>query len=105
MIADLSIIKLSAAMTRHASEVHQATAQNIARIDVPGAQSRTVAPFLDALDRIAKGETIAVEEGGGRIVLDREMTSMATNAGRQEAATLVWSKSLDLMRLAGAAPR
>ena len=105
MIPTLSILETTSAMARHAGHVHAVTAHNVARADVPGAYADEAASFVDALQRFSDGEAAATRRTRAPLVLDDQMTVMARNAGRHDAAVTVWSKVLDMVRLAGASPR
>lgn len=96
-----SLLTLGTAMARHAGHVHQTVSSNLARADVPGATAEEAGRFADAL----RGEAMRARDTGERISVEREMVAMAQNAGRHDAAVAIWSKTLDLVRLAGASPR
>lgn len=100
MFPDPSLLGLTSAMARHAGHVHQVTAGNVARADVPGARATEAARFSDVL----RGDA-APRQTRERVSLDREMVQMARNAGRHDAAVTVWSRALDMVRLAGSSPR
>ena len=105
MIPNLSILETTSAMARHAGHVHEVTATNVARADVPGATGDAAAEFAEALGRFAEGEEAAARRTRRLLVLDDQMMTMARNAGRHDAAVTVWSKVLDMVRLAGSSPR
>ncbi len=105
MVPDLSVLKLTSAMARHAAQVHGVVGDNIARTDLPGANARAVEGFASALARLGEGERALVRDTRTPIALDKQMTQLATNAGRHEVAVTVWSKTLEMMRLAGGSPR
>ena len=105
MIPAPSILETTAAMARHAGHVHEVTARNVARADVPGAKGDEAASFAEALDRFAEGEAPRAARDRKPLLLDEQMMVMARNAGRHEAAVTVWSKVLDMVRLAGSSPR
>ena len=101
MLPNPSLLGLASAMARHAGHVHATTADNIARADVPGAKAKEAARFDAALS----GEALRAKESGRSISLDAQLVTMAQNAGRHDAAVTVWTKTLDLMRLAAGSPR
>ena len=105
MIPDPSLLTLSTAMARHAGHVHGVTAANIARADLPGATAKGAMPFAEALRVTASGEAMTARDTGAPISLDDQMVAMAQNAGRHDAAVTIWSRTLDMIRLAGASPR
>ncbi|MEM6649151.1 MAG: hypothetical protein AAF603_02760 [Pseudomonadota bacterium] len=105
MIGNLSILKLSSAMARHAAHTHGVIGDNISRVDMPGATAHRVESFARALDALKGGEALNTHSTDQPISVSREMSQMATNAGRHGTAVTIWSKTLELVRLAGAAPR
>ena len=105
MPATLSLLQTASVTARHAGHVHAVAADNIARADVPGATARRAASFAEAAERLRGGQELAAADSGAAIALDREMTAMAANAGRHDAATLLFAKTLDMLRLAGSPPR
>ena len=105
MIPTLSILDTASAMARHAGHVHEVTARNVARADIPGAKADEAMTFAGALDRFAGGEAAAARRTRAPLVLDEQLMTMASNAGRHDAAVTVWSKVLDMARLAGSSPR
>lgn len=105
MIPNLSILEATSAMARHAGHVHETTARNVARIDIPGAKADAPTAFADALDRYSAGQDASARRTSQPLVLDDQMMTMAQNAGRHDAAVTVWSKVLDMVRLAGSSPR
>ena len=105
MIPSLSILDTASAMARHAGHVHAVVADNIARADLPGATAKGAMPFAEALRATASGEAMTARDTGAPISLDDQMVAMAQNAGRHDAAVTIWSRTLDMIRLAGASPR
>ncbi len=105
MFPNPSLLNLSSAMARHAGHVHEVTASNIARVDMPGATAREAAGFADALRAVSGGEAVTAREGRAPISLDDELVRMAQNATRHDMAVTVWSRTLDMVRMAGASPR
>lgn len=105
MLSDLSVFKLASAMARHSGAVHRATADNLARIDIPDAKASSAGRFEDALGRLGRGEALTLSSTRAPIALDEQMAQLARNAGRHEMATAVYGKMSALVRLAGSAPR
>ncbi|MBB4658295.1 hypothetical protein [Parvularcula dongshanensis] len=101
MLPNPSLLGLASAMARHAGHVHAVTADNVARADMRGAKAKEAARFGDAL----RGEPLQAKESRNPISLDSQLVRMAQNAGRHDAAITVWTKTLDLMRLAAGSPR
>jgi hypothetical protein len=105
MLPDLAALRVSSALARHAGETHAVHGHNIAHADIPGATARRMPSFADALDALSKGGRPEPLDTRAQIGIEREMAGMAANAGRHATAVTVWSKTLELVRLAGAAPR
>ena len=104
-MTDVSILKISSAMARHASIQHEAISSNIAHADSPGSKAFRVAPFQAYMKSGGEGIAHTAEESNQPIDLDTEMMLLSKNAARHEASTLIWTKVLEMMRLSGAAPR
>ncbi|NNU15373.1 hypothetical protein HK107_03405 [Parvularcula sp. ZS-1/3] len=105
MAQEISLLKLSSTMARHATQAHGATADNLARVDVPGAKRRELIAFQDALKASSGGREVAPELTREPIKLDAEMLSMAEARGRHEAAMSVWKSTLGMLRLAIRGPQ
>ena len=105
MIPSLSLLDTASAMARHAGHVHAVVADNIARADLPGATATEATRFGEALRDLSDGTPLRAEATRAPITLDEQMMAMAQNTGRHDAATLLFSKTLDLVRLAGSSPR
>lgn len=105
MIPSLSLLETASAVARHAGHVHAVTADNVARADMPGATAREAMRFGAAVRALGRGDAPAPQATNTPISLQSELAVMATNAGRHDAAVLLWSKTMDMVRLAGASPR
>lgn len=105
MAQEISLLKLSSAMARHATRAHGATADNLARADVPGAKRRELVAFQDALKASNGTGDLAPELTREPIKLDAEMLSMAEARGQHEAALSVWKSTLGMLRLAIRGPQ
>lgn len=105
MPSDLALLKLASAMTRYAGAKHSAIGSNIARADIPHAKAMEGPRFADAILEMTDGKPAQFSESRNAIRLEDEVVAMAENAGRHRAAVTIWSKTLDLLRLAGQAPR
>ena len=105
MIPDPSLLGVASATARHAAHVQAVTARNVARADVPGARAEAPARFAEALRAFGSRRAPAARETDTPIELRGQLTAMAHSAGRHEAAVLIYAKALDMMRLAGGAPR
>ncbi|MGV6820073.1 MAG: hypothetical protein ACWA5T_06195 [Parvularcula sp.] len=105
MSGDLALLKLASAMTRYAGAKHSAIGSNIARADIPHAKAIEGPRFAEAFSEMMSGKPIRFSESRGTIRLEDEVVAMAENAGRHRAAVTIWSKTLDLLRVAGQAPR
>ena len=105
MTPTLSLLETASAIARHAGHVHAVTADNVARADMPGATAREAMRFADAVRAMDRRDALAPRDTHAPVRLQNELTVMATNAGRHDAAVLLWSKTMDMVRLAGASPR
>ena len=105
MLHSLTILDTASAMARHAGHVHATVAGNIARADMPGATADAPLRFGEALRALQDGAPLRAASPRSAVALDQQMMTMAQNGSRHDAATLLFSKTLDLVRLAGSAPR
>lgn len=105
MEPSVSILKLTSAMARHASHVHQVTAQNLSRADIPDATRHQVRSFEASLRALSRFEGPKVIDSQTAIDVEEEMLSAAQAKGRHEAAMAFWQSGLKMMRLAIGAPQ
>lgn len=123
MIGDLKLLHMASAMARHAAERHRILAENIANADTNGYKAKDVEPFADAFTRSMNG----IDEGGGglasndtdrfkwRVVdvsgpglmspngnsvsLEDQMMRSVEAQQSHEAATAIYRKTIDILRL------
>lgn len=114
MINDLSLFQIYGAMARHASESQRVSATNIANADRPGYQAVELESFQDYLARVSNGapgggltapfklldSPSAASPNGNTSSLEAQAFRAAEAKGQHELALTVYTKSLDLMRLA-----
>ena len=105
MEANVSILKLTSAMARHATHAHQITAQNLSRTDIPDATRHHVRGFEASLRALSRSENPKVINSHKAIDVEAEMLSAAQAKGRHEAAIAFWQSGLKMMRLAIGAPQ
>ena len=121
MLENIKILKMASAMARYAAERHQQLSQNIANADTNHYRAKDLEPFADAYARFesasktntgagasgAAGQAFArlvdipgVETPNGNNVSleDQLMRSVQTQADH-ETATVVYKKTLDILRL------
>lgn len=101
----VSILKIAGAMARHAGHLHQVTASNIARADIPGARQARIESFELSLAELERGGEPRSSMSEAPLELERELLTMAEARGRHDAALAVWKSTLTMMRLAAGAPQ
>ncbi len=121
MLEELSIVRLSSAMARHAGARHRVIAQNIANADTPGFAARDVRGFADYVNEgfTAKATRVAHLSGrdalhrpqviadpsartspnGNSVSLDAEMVKAVEAQGQHAMAQSIYRKMHEFMRL------
>lgn len=116
MSDDLKILSMASAMAKHAARRHQVLAQNIANADTSGYQAKDLEPFADAYSRSMSsvGETPktgdnwrvvvssaagSVSPNGNSVSLDDQMMRSVEAQQAHEAATAIYKKTIDILRL------
>ena len=114
MLSDLSLFKVYGAMARHAAETQSTSAQNLSRANEPGYKAVEVESFADYVKRngptleqidfnqpfeqiLSKG---AASPNGNTVSIEQEVFKSAEAVGKHTMAINVYTKSLDLMKLA-----
>lgn len=114
MFSDLSLLKAYGAMARHAAESQTTSAQNLARANEPGYKAVEVESFSDFMQRngpkldqidfnqsfqqsLSKG---AAAPNGNTVSVEQEVFRSAEAANQHQMALTVYSKSLEMMKLA-----
>jgi flagellar basal-body rod protein FlgB len=103
MEAPISTLKLASAMARHAAHAHSAVSSNLARADLPKAERISVQSFEEMVR--GGGDTPALRPSGEAISVEREMLSLAEAGSGHDAALTLWKSTLNMLRMAVAAPR
>jgi flagellar basal-body rod protein FlgB len=123
MLDNLNILNLASAMARHAAARHQVISENIANADTSNYRAKDLEPFSEAYSRMAKQfnqtgdrspfsgseppwrvnliETPGMESpNGNNVSLEDQMMRSIETQGDHETATLIYKKSIDILRLA-----
>lgn len=121
MADDLKILSMASAMARHAARRHEVLAQNIANADTAGYRAKDLEPFAQAYSRSlsqhvldANKESGAGEVGwrviaahapgaqspnGNTVSLEDQMVRSVEAQQAHEAATAIYKKSIEILRL------
>lgn len=116
MSDDLKILGMASAMAKHAARRHQVLAQNIANADTAGYQAKDLEAFADAYSRSASSVREARADGdnwrvvvssaagsvspnGNSVSLDDQMMRSVEAQQAHEAATAIYKKTIDILRL------
>lgn len=114
MFTDISVLKLYSNMARHASETQRVSAENVSRAAEPGYKAKAVESFEDFVARTAvnqPGESSAAAfktleantpsaPNGNTVSLEQEIFKSAEASSQHAMALTVYSKSMDLLRIA-----
>ncbi len=123
MLDNINILKLASAMARHAADRHQLISENIANADTGGYRAKELEPFSEAYSRMAKQfnqtdnrslfsgseppwrvnviDTPGLESpNGNNVSLEDQMMRSIEAQGDHETATLIYKKSIDILRMA-----
>jgi flagellar basal-body rod protein FlgB len=114
MISDLSLFQVYGAMARHAAESQQTSAENLARANEPGYKAKEVESFSDYMQRNGPDlkkvdfnqpfqESLslsAASPNGNTVSIEEQVFKSAEAVGQHNLAMTVYSKSLDMMKLA-----
>jgi len=118
MIADLSILKTASAMASHAARRHAVISKNIANADTPGFKAKDIKPFaeiynqslrtsqhLDNLTEISLSSpeveiASQADPNGNSVSIEDQILSAGQTVGAHDLATLMYRKTLDMMKLA-----
>ena len=121
MMDNVSILKMASALARHAADRHKILSENIANADTSGYKAKDLEPFADAYSRFSKQgenkdninafpkfgdwrvETVNMSgadspNGNSVSIEDQMMRSIAAQQDHQ-AATLIYKKAIDIMRI------
>ena len=114
MLSDLSLFQVYGAMARHAAESQKTSAENLARANEPGYKAVQIESFSDFMERT--GPTIEqidfsqsfeqslskmpASPNGNTVSIENEVFRSAEASQQHQMAMTVYSKSLEMMRLA-----
>ena len=114
MISDLSLFQVYGALARHAAETQRTSAENLSRADEPGFKAKQVESFSEFMART--GPTIEAADfnqpfkhtlgnlpaspNGNTVSIEQEVFKSAEAAQQHQMAMTVYSKSIDMMKLA-----
>lgn len=117
MRSELTILRVSGALGRHAAERHSVIAANIANADTPGYRAKDIESFADALRRQRdepnappfQFTTInslgATSPNGNTVSLEDQMLRAGEAVRASDIAATIFSKTIAMLRAAGARPR
>lgn len=114
MIQTSPLFGVYRALAQHAAEVQKVSAENVARASEPGFKARAVESFEDYMSRVssaAPGSASSAEfrvfeadlpeaPNGNSVNIENEALTSAQAAGQHAMALSVYSKSLELLRIA-----
>ncbi len=121
MIENLNILKMASAMARYAAERHQVLSQNIANADTNNYRAKDLEPFADAYARFdsaraSNSGTSLSSNGtgsfarlvdvpgsetpnGNNVSLEEQLARTTQAQADHETATVLYKKTLDMLRL------
>lgn len=108
------MFQIYSAMARHAAESQRVTAENIARASEPGYKAQAVESFTDYMERAAatnSGMSLPstfkiieadspVSPNGNSVDVESEIFNSAAARNQHDLAMSVYTKSMDLLRVA-----
>ncbi len=115
MINDLALLKTTSAMAVHAARRHAVISENIANADTPGFKAKDVKPFAEIYKQSIRSEKsladisttsqlltapASADPNGNTVSLEEQMLTSVQAVGTHDIATLMYRKTLDLMKLA-----
>jgi len=114
MLSDMSLFQIYGAMARHAAESQKTSAGNLARANEPGYKAVEIESFADFMARTGPQAggldlTQSFEQrlsagpaapNGNTVSIEQEVFKSAEAVGKHTMAINVYTKSLDLMKLA-----
>ncbi len=121
MLDNLNILKLASAMARYAADRHQLLSENIANADTSNYRAKDLEPFSEAYSRLARQNSHAGDRSmfsgdeapwrvnlidtpglespnGNTVSLEDQMMRTIEAQGDHETATLIYRKSIDILR-------
>ena len=118
MLSDMSLFQIYGAMARHAAETQKTSAGNLARANEPGYKAVEVESFAEFVTRTSQqagGPSGSLDFSGGfeqrltggaaspngnTVSIEEEVFKSAEAVGKHTMALNVYTKSMDLMKLA-----
>ena len=119
MLDDLKILSMASALARHSAQRHQTLAENIANADTPGYKAQDIESFSDAVKRAGDSQESMTALGSGdfhwrvndivsagltspngnTVSLEDQMMRSIEAQQNHEAATAIYKKTMDIIRL------
>lgn len=122
MPGDLKILSMASAMARHAARRHEVIAENIANADTAGYKAKDLEPFAQAYSQrrlsaggeggaasasasadswrvILSNAPGAQSPNGNTVSLEDQMVRSVEAQQAHEAATAIYKKTIDILRL------
>ena len=117
MLNNIDILKMASAMARHAADRHQVLSQNIANADTNGYKAKDLEPFSEAYARMsARGDATGANAepawrtqtvnapgvaspNGNTVSLEDQMMRSVEAQQQHEAATVIYKKTLGMLRM------
>lgn len=114
MLSDMSLFQIYGAMARHAAESQQTSAENLSRANEPGYKAVEIESFADFMQRNGPEiknidfnqpfqQTLNLDSAspnGNTVSVEEQVFRSAEAVGKHNMAMTVYSKSLDMMKLA-----
>lgn len=118
MLSDMSLFQVYSAMARHAAEAQKTSAENLARANEPGYKAVEVESFAEFVTRTSQQAGAqsgsldlsgsfeqrltggAASPNGNTVSIEEEVFKSAEAVGKHTMALNVYTKSMDLMKLA-----
>ncbi|MEE2690767.1 MAG: FlgB family protein [Pseudomonadota bacterium] len=119
MLGELKLLTMASAMARHAAARHEVLAENIANADTAGYRAKDIEPFAQSFERMAStagretSGAISTAEwrfsevytpgaespNGNTVSLEDQMMRTIEAQQDHQAATAIYKKTLDILRL------
>jgi flagellar basal-body rod protein FlgB len=120
MFGDLKLLNMASALARHAANRHQVLASNIANADTAGYKAKDIEPFAEAFLRsqsshvrlatstagsngdswrIVYSDASGASPNGNSVSLEDQMIRTAEAQQSHAAATAIYKKSIEILRM------
>lgn len=120
MLNSIDILKMASAMARHAADRHQVISENIANADTAGYKAKDLRSFAESYARMAAHDDInghgeagrnpwraelvdvpgVASPNGNTVSIEDQMMRSVEAQQQHEAATAIYRKSMNIMRMA-----